>query len=135
MVLFIKRHYYLFLSWRPYPGRLTIVTRYQIIFTYNYPFIQLGFYWSNLGKVPCSRVQQQCPPLGIEPTTLRCTYLSQGSLCLNQNIGGIYRFLTAWQLLVIVYIQIHDLFLHDVMVFYILWHHFYFYLWICINSN
>ena len=44
--------------------------RYHIIFTYNYPFIQLGFYWSNLGKVPCSRVQQQCPPLGIEPTTL-----------------------------------------------------------------
>ena len=75
-------YYYLFLSRRPYPGRLTIVTRYHIIhyftlyryhiiFTYNYPFIQLGFYWSNLGKVPCSRVQQQCPPLGIEPTTLR----------------------------------------------------------------
>ncbi|MGH0136441.1 UNVERIFIED_CONTAM: hypothetical protein FKN15_049910 [Acipenser sinensis] len=24
-----------------------------IIFTYNYPFIQLGFYWSNLGKIIC----------------------------------------------------------------------------------
>ncbi|RXM29581.1 Coiled-coil domain-containing protein 113 [Acipenser ruthenus] len=39
----------------------------HIIFTYNYPFIQVGFYWSNLGKVPCSRVQQQCPHWGLNP--------------------------------------------------------------------
>ncbi|MGH0119086.1 UNVERIFIED_CONTAM: hypothetical protein FKN15_031419 [Acipenser sinensis] len=29
---------------------------------YNYPFIQLGFYWSNLGKVPCSRMKDVSTP-------------------------------------------------------------------------
>ncbi|MGH0151390.1 UNVERIFIED_CONTAM: hypothetical protein FKN15_020190 [Acipenser sinensis] len=49
----------------PYPGRLTIFTRDHIIFTYNYPFIQFGFYWSNLGKVPCSRKSSNNVRIGM----------------------------------------------------------------------
>ena len=45
---------------------LYIISHYTditLFFTYNYPFMQLGFYWSNLGKVPCSRVPNQ----GLNP--------------------------------------------------------------------